>query len=66
VGLCSIGLLLDRLSGFCGLLVLRCGELAHGHGLLHDDFVFAAILVPKIGHFIPELGYECVIVGVYP
>ena len=38
----------------------------HGHGLLHDDLVFAAVLVPKIGHFIPKLRYERVIVGVYP
>ncbi len=45
---------------------LRCGELPHGHGLLHDDLVFAAVLVPKISYFVPELRYEGVIVGVYP
>jgi len=33
---------------------------------LHDDLVFAAVLVPKVGDFVPELGYECVVVGVYP
>src|SRR5215211_401645 len=62
----GVELILDSLSGFCRLLWLRCGELAHGHGLLHDDLVFAAVLVPKIGHFIPELRYECVTVRVYP
>jgi hypothetical protein len=65
-GTFGVELILDFLSGFCRLLWLRCGKLAHGHGLLHDDLVFAAVLVPKIGHFIPELRYECVIVGVYP
>jgi hypothetical protein len=66
VGLCLLRLLLDRLGGFCGLLLLRGGELPHGHGLLHDYLVFAAVLVSKIGHFVPELGYECVVVIVYP
>jgi hypothetical protein len=45
---------------------LRCGELPHGHGLLHDDLIFAAVLVSKIGYFIPKLRYECVTIGVYP
>jgi hypothetical protein len=40
--------------------------LPHGHSLLHDYLVFAAVLVPKISYFVPELGYECVTVGVYP
>jgi hypothetical protein len=40
--------------------------LPHCHGLLHDDLVLATVLVPKIGHFISELGYECGVVGVYP
>ena len=64
----GVELILDSLtlSGFCRLLWLRCGELAHGHGLLHDDLVFAAVLVSKIGNFVPELGYECVAVGIYP
>src|SRR5215218_2771880 len=65
-GLYPLWLLLDCIGGFCRLLGLRCGELAHGHGLLHDDLVFAAVLVPKIGHFIPELRYECGTVRVYP
>jgi hypothetical protein len=65
-GTFGVELILDSLSGFCRLLWLRCGELAHGHGLLHDDLVFAAVLVPKIGHFIPELRYECGTVRVYP
>src|SRR5829696_103384 len=65
-GLYPLWLLLDCIGGFCRLLGLRCGELAHGHGLLHDDLVFAAVLVPKIGHFIPELRYECVTIRVYP
>jgi hypothetical protein len=34
--------------------------------LLHDDLIFAAVLIPKVGHFIPELRYEYVAVGVYP
>jgi hypothetical protein len=66
VRLCPLRLILNRLSGFCRVLGLRRGELAHGHSLLHDDLVFAAVLVPKIGHFIPELRYECAIVRVYP
>src|SRR5215212_2334588 len=65
-GTFSVELILNSLSGFCRLLWLRCGQLAHGHGLLHDDLVFAAVLVPKIGHFIPEQRYECVTVRVYP
>jgi hypothetical protein len=67
-GTFGVELILDSLtlSGFCRLLWLRCGELAHGHGLLHDDLVFAAVLVSKIGNFVPELGYECVAVGIYP
>ena len=66
MGLCPLRLLLHRLCGFCGLLRWRCSELPHGHGLLHDYLVFTAILVAQVSHLVPELGYECIIVGVYP
>jgi hypothetical protein len=64
--LCPLWLLLDRLRGFCRLLGLRCGALPHGQGLLHDDLVFTAVLVSKIGYLVPELGYERVTVRFYP
>jgi hypothetical protein len=63
---CGVGpCLLDRLGVLWGLL-RRHGEPSYGHGLLHDDLVFAAVLVPKVGHFVLKLGYERVAVGVYP
>ena len=41
-------------------------ECPHGHGLLHDDLVFAPGLFPKIGDLILQVRYECGTVGVYP
>src|SRR5687767_12050099 len=58
-GLCPIRRLLDRLGVLRGLLRGPRGELPHGHSLLHDDLVFAAVLVPQVGHFVSKLGYEC-------
>jgi hypothetical protein len=66
VGLTPTLLLLGRLGGFWRLLGRCCGELPRGHGLLHDYLVFASVLVSKIGHLAPELGYECGVVRVYP
>ena len=31
-----------------------------------DYLVFASVLVSKIGHLVPELGYECIVVRAYP
>ena len=66
VGLWPVQRLLAHLVILWRLLRRWRGEVPYGYGLLHDDLVLAPVLISRLGHFVPEMRYECVAVGVYP